>query len=521
MDKTEEQRLAHSVEYHPKLQKASELHTRQLSKQNQLINCALSCFGSIAIGSAIAWITQGILTRGSSDPGFFIYSFLLAVKLLFIILFQIFYSSALMIAEILIREHNPESIFFLSVLRKFIPKLSWIASFASLYFIPSCYDLAASQDIYNAFTDANKGSTEKEGIDRRIIFSLLCFILTFFFRDIIIFGLNFNVHYKYYVNRINLNIEKITLLKLINEKINAGYGESIDTICERLVKQISKNGSTITLFDLLEYFDQASADKIMDFCKSEEDDQEISGDDIRGFYFQTLLEQNQISKSLDQNDTSVNESKTILDIIFIPTACVYFIKNINIFDSDKLLDYKLIGALIFSTSYTSSEAIKQFILSFHFVFLVRPYEVDDVIILEDKEYKVQEINILTTVLSRNLKSTVFPNTWIAAKPVTNLRLKRVWDEKYTYKFNIDKFEAKKDDFLSKLTLLLKKHPSEYRKKPFFMDISIIEKDKITATLVVGFNLDTGDLNIIRERKNKFLFRLNQVFRESELLPFVE
>lgn len=526
MDKTPVNQSQPEIDAHKQcLQKTAEFHSKEMKYKRNITSSIIICTLNVCLFLVLIILVGAALQHNGRNnapeyPSAPLYCFFFSAKIAFTILSYFFVKHSLNILDTIFKEKWAEKIFLVSAFHKFSFELACIMALFLTYILPPCDDLIIPKFSFLKFlSNIFNINVADDPIDKRIIFSLLCVIFILSNRNMILFGLNFNVHYKYYINRINLSTEKVGLIKLINEKVNAAYGESIDLICERFFQSISKDGSSITQFDLAESLGEEHAEKIIRFCEVDQEDNAISIDDLKGLYFQALLDQQQILKSLDQNSTTVEEFKVILDIIFYPTALIYFIKSIDIFGSGKFVDYKLIAALLFSTSYSFSDTIKNFISSIHFIFFVRPYEIDDVIILEDKEYKVHAINLLTTVLSRQMKYTLFPHPFIASKPVTNLRLRKVWDEKYTFEFNLSAFESKKEELLSKLIVLMKKFPAEYKKKPYFTDMKILKDEKLSVTLVVGFNLDVADMDIIRDRKNTFLFRLNQILRSCDLIPF--
>lgn len=432
--------------------------------------------------------------------------------------------NSLMVAYTMV-DSLPESIFITKLLYRLAKGISMIISLGFGYWIPTyCEVLSRSQgtkgaDLFGWVLGIGR-SFETPPFERRGIQGLMVAVGVIILRDTIIFGLNFTVHYKYYMNRIQKNSERITVLRAMNDAINAGYTGDIDVICRRLIQVISKNGTVIKYDDLLAFFDEATSKKIMELCGSE-DDGEIAVEEIKEFYKYTMLEQERIVKSLKQNNETIHNFRRVLDVLFIPAAFLYFIKVAKIqgpvlkghFNIDFL------GALLFSTGYCFSDNIKAFLNSLSFVFFIRPYEVEDVIIVKDKVYKVSSINLLTTVLLKDSKLTVFPNSVLITESITNLSLRKTWDEHFTFDFSFEQFEIKKDEFLARLADYVRKRPTKYRKNPYFSNITLKEGNKINARLTVKLNLDSSDLDIIRERRSKLLFVISRMFHSCDIVPY--
>lgn len=530
MDDSHARSTSATFERAPEITKATEFHTQetvQAKKTSQRMLVVAICAVSLGVFGCISLYlietNDHILKRGP----LILFSYIL-IKSMMVFAAHDLFLNFMMIVCTVVRSTWPENIFIGSLFSRLTRELSLLMLLLFSYWIPSYGEVISRSsrgtDLFYWIMGIDRFSGSS-GFERNLIQGLIIFVQITILRDTIIFGLNFNVHYRYYVDRIRRNSEKVGILQAMNEVINAGYTGDVDVIVQRLIQVMSKDGSVITRSDLLPFFGESTSDKIMELCSSD-GGEEITMEEIKGFYIYTMLEQQKIVKSLEQNDESVQNFRKILNVVFVPIACFYFIGNpiLENMHSHSLLltwnlDSSLLGALLFSTSYTFSDNIKAFLNSLNFIFFIRPYEVEDIIILNYKAYKVHAINLLTTVLLEESKYTVFPNSFLATQPITNLRLRKIWDEHFAFDFNLEEFEAKKDEFLMRLVGYTRKRSSEFRKNPYFSSITIKQENKVNACLVVGFNLDVSDLNVIQERKNRFLFILNGMLRECDLVPY--
>lgn len=343
-------------------------------------------------------------------------------------------------------------------------------------------------------------------------------------RDFITFTLNYLIHYKYYEKRIIENTGKITILRAMNDIVKSGYTVDIEETAERVFKTLSFDGvQPIKQAELKKFFDESVAHKIYELCNGVENDG-ILEDEICAFYISTLTEQMLIEKSICSNTSTVQSFKSVLDVgVFLLVSVVYM----NYFSIFKLSQIECLKgpsyllAAIFSVNYIFTESFKGFFNSLYFIFFVRPYEIGDLIVLNDKEYEVSQINLLTTILYDGGVYIVFPNPKISSEPIKNLRLNRTWEENFTYMFSYETFESKSVDFLKKLSDVLKKKSSEFRKKPYFKKTTLLAKNMIEVTLTVQINTSTLNIEKIRERKNGLVLKLNSLFNETGMIPFDE
>lgn len=527
-----------SVERAPEIEKATELHAQVTARAKRTSHRMLAISISTVSLGVLGYLSLYLIESNycATEGGILTWVLYLVIKAIIMFAAYNFFLNSMMVICSMAKSEQPENMFFNSLLSMLTNELGLIMSLLFGYCLPSYGEVlsrskdAKGVDQFHWLMCIEGRSLADECFERRAIKGFIVAMAIIMLRDIIIFGLNFNVHYKYYADRIKKNSERVGVLQAMNDVINAGYMGDFDVISQRLIQVISKDGEVITHSDLLPFFGETMSEKIVEFCSSG-DDKGITVEEIRGFYISTMFEQQSIVKSLGQNNESIENFRKVLDVLFIPTAFLYFIKILKIskplssqeqdinFLSLGNLDSNFLGALLFSTSYSFSDNIKSFLGSLNFIFFVRPYEVEDIIILNDKAYKVHEINLLTTVLLEESKYTVFPNSFLATQPITNLRLRKTWDEHFTFDFNFEQFEAKKDDFLAKLTAYVKKRSSEFRKKPYFSKITLKEENKASVSLVVGFNLDVSNLGVIQERRNKFLFILNSMLHECSLVPY--
>ena len=339
--------------------------------------------------------------------------------------------------------------------------------------------------------------------------------------DFITFFLNYLVHYKYYEKRIIENTEKITLLRNINDVAKTGYNIDIEETSRIVFQTLSIDGEqSIKLFDLNKFFDEATAHKIFEFCNGIENE-EITQDEIYMFYVSTLTEQMLLEKSICSNSSTVKSFRNVLDVCVFMLSIVVLLTYFPVLNTDSVEPLK--GPLIFlsailSANYSFGDAYRSFFNSLNFIFFVRPYEIGDFVVLNGVKYEVAEINLLTSIFYDGCSFHVIPNSSIFGSSITNMRLNRIWEEDLRFKFSFSDFEAKKDEFLQKLTATLKKKTSEYKKKPYYSNVVLVGSDKVDVVLTVQINTSAVTFEKIRERRNSLVFKVQNLFKEIGLNP---
>lgn len=339
----------------------------------------------------------------------------------------------------------------------------------------------------------------------------------FLLKSIILFALNYSVHFSHYSERINQNTEKINLLKTLNDKINAGYSDDFDVICTQLVHTLAKDGSLIRLQDLRAAITEEAASRAFLYMNKTENEA-IGFDDLRAFYVSTVSEQQQLSSGLQQQSTAANTLDFVCMFFCVPIAISAFFTYLKNDTTSKSSAAVMISGVI-SGGYVFSDVIKNFIGSVIFVFFIRPFEVDDFVMIESNLYRVREMNLLSSVLTKDMLHTIFPNSKLVSMAITNYRVSKTWECKYNFTFELAQFEKKRGALLGRLNLFIKNSPTVFKRKAYFSDLKVVSATSISASIVVGFNLEIVDMKTLRRNQENFVIDLDGIIREVGLIPF--
>lgn len=526
-----------SIEHDPNIKKAMEYHNLQSQQQKKMEDRIIL----LIMSSLILISTLGILffyvrytPKSLISSEFLKLSQFYIMRCTLVVFSYYFFFSCILIFRSKIKADYPEHIFLYSFFLNFSDSMARILA---LIFVIAISPSAKLRDcafnhpgkiknveISSFFQGFNFLKDENKDTETKIYLGLVASLVLIFIGGLVLFFLNFNVHYNYFEKRINDNYNRISLLRTINERIGMNNTDEIEMITEKFVSSISKDGGNVYYDDLVKLFDEDTSQNIVNSCFENDDHSKSKSDGITtenldSLYYNTLLEQTRIVNAIDQNNETVTNFTRILNMILYPSAVLIFIKSSGLPGLSKYIDATFLGALIISTSYSFSDIIKSFLFSLNFIFFIRPYEIDDIIIMDDKIYKVEKINLLTSVFIENKNTVIVQNSSISGRFIKNLRFKRTKYEEFSYNYDATKFEENKDKLLTDINTYLKKSPSKYRKNAYFSSIKITDVNKIAATLTVGFNLDSFDLNLVRERHNAFLFVLNDMLIKNNLRPF--
>lgn len=338
----------------------------------------------------------------------------------------------------------------------------------------------------------------------------------FLIKDLILYALNYNVHFAYYSNRIDENTDQINLLKALNSVVNAGYTDNVDAICGELMKSIGNDNDTIQIADFKRAISEEDALKVFKYLKKEEDATLKLGD-LKKLYRTTLSDQQQISVGLVQNNSAVDNLDFVATFFCVPLAVMFFLNSLNL-QANSTAKAGIIMSGLVSGGFIFSDAIKNFIGSLIFVFFIRPFDVNDFVKVDDKLYKVKEINILTSTLSESKLAVIFPNSKLLQAQITNFRLSKTYEEAFTFTFDISDFKSRQSALKEKIDLFMTESPVIYRKKSYFKNSKITSSSTIEVSIVVGFNIENVAMKQLIANREQFVLDLNDLFDKTGLRP---
>lgn len=520
------------------IEKHSNYHRINEKKARKLFNRSLSLILSTGSFIFILFISAHLRNKFNQIRGFkviFMRAFywgsvlVSSVSLGFITYFSI------LVLKMLISRRNPQSLFIPSILGNFAVEISlvitlWLSNFIvpfEKYFSPG----AQKDDILFGFPSwrtliSNDGSAKikRSPILDNWLPAITRLLFIFVLKKLVIYVLNFNIHYTYYKKRIDINTSKIRIMKIMNETVGTQYTGDAEVIATKFINVISSEGKVPVIISTLRtYFNDENSYKIFEYC-NRDGNAELTVEEITEFYVSTIVEQNAISKNIEQHNATVESFKHVLDIVST-ALCIYNILNViplcHLEQVGICKNINFLAASLLTMNYVFSESIKIFVNNLSFIFFIRPYEIGDLLVVKDKLVKVHNVNLFTTVLFDGDNYILIPNMKLSADDIKNLRLNRVLDVEFANVFKPEDFERKSAELLQKITEYTAKKSSEFRLKPLFKEIKRTEKGGISATLVVRLNSDVSDIEILMRRKAKLFFAIQGMMSEVGLSLFGE
>lgn len=454
--------------------------------------------------------------------------YVISVTLLVISLFIVIYNLILVIkAEI--NRHSSQPLLFTGILNSSKMYFSilgtlilanLIVPFTFYYGITSVY-YSSILSISDWTLDHKVVSSSTMWIYTKVLPGLFKAIGILFVKDLIVYLLNFNVHYKYYRLRIEQNEDKLKVARMMIDLTNSSYSENIDGITSKFIEVVGNDG-VVTFSALQAVFSDEIAYKIANYCNV---DNELAAEDIKKFFETTILENEHLKRSIEHNNATVGRFGVILTIIVVPLVLYQILEIILASNNPSsggsgnnngsgwpglTQNTYLLGTMVFSTNYTFSDTLKGFVNSLVFVFFIRPFEMGDMIIVDGKLYKVHEISLLTTMLFNGQEFSTFINSELCKMMTRNLRLNGIWEVTYNLKFKIGDLRAQQRALVENVAAYISTKTSEFRKGVFISNINLNDDGKTDVSLTVKLNCNVASVEILLKRKTALFFKIQEI-----------
>ena len=311
-------------------------------------------------------------------------------------------------------------------------------------------------------------------------------------------------------------MEKIKIIEMMNSLVNAGEEEDVDAICQRILRVISGNTDHMEYADLIKILGDENAHKAMKYI-DEDADKEIGFEELKGFYITTLNDREQLSTGIEQKNSSVSSLNFIFTIIVSPIALSILLSFLT--NNSNFKSYAMVALTsVVGTSYIFADTIKAFFGSMVFVFFIRPFEVNDLVVINKKLFKIKEVNMMTTVMYDNMLVTITPNTSLLNTSIINLRCTKTCDKNYIFEFDAKQFKQKKQVLLKNINKYVMENKFAFKKKAVITEVMISGPNKLEAKITVGFRYENTEMKTILKNQDEFVMNLSEILESTGLLP---
>ncbi|KAM0687737.1 hypothetical protein COBT_001020 [Conglomerata obtusa] len=357
---------------------------------------------------------------------------------------------------------------------------------------------------------------EKTLINFLRVISAIVFILLL--KRILMQQITFNIHYKYYKDRIKENNTRIEYILRLNKLIGNKMNYDLRTWAEKVFdKMLRDERNELILDDFIYYIGEKDGPEMFSIF-DENHNNSVTKEEFKSCFYGVYREKKILKASIHENDNALNKLNIVLSIVLIPIAALVAFAAI-----DKYSDFKsYIGGFLgifLPATFIFGAVLSDMFQSIIFIFNVRPFDVGDFVSLNDKMYEVHEMGLLYSTFISDSRLHNFPNEMLRKTIVINLRQSKWVSFRTKYKFEINSYELKEEELKKEISVYLKENKKYYKQEFFLCGYRILKRQGIEIEVCLKINCPYQDFQFISVRKDKFTLWLNKTVNKLGIIYY--
>ncbi|KIK67405.1 hypothetical protein GYMLUDRAFT_156530 [Collybiopsis luxurians FD-317 M1] len=222
-------------------------------------------------------------------------------------------------------------------------------------------------------------------------------------------------------------------------------------------------------------------------------------------------EQLSIEHSMQDLDSAVGRLDNIFMSLYVVIAALIIAVVLDAQFTSLLTS---VGTLVLGLSWLIGGSLTEVLTSIIFLFIKHPYDVNDKIVVDEMEYTVKEISLLSTLLLDSKGALVqAPNSVLNDKFIENIRRSPQMSE--TFKFEVA-YSTTFEDLEQLRENMLKFVQSEKRDYLPVFDVAVIdfpEQASMSLTADIKYKSNSQQGALKAKRRNKWVCALKQALAE--------
>lgn len=172
-----------------------------------------------------------------------------------------------------------------------------------------------------------------------------------------------------------------------------------------------------------------------------------------------------------------------------------------------------IAAFLIPMNFIFGSVLSEMFESLIFSLFIRPFDVGDLITIDNKVYKVINFGLLYSRLELNGKNITVSNFLIRKTFVANLMLSKYMEETYVLKLDYNSCKDKLDVLKDKISKFLVLNKKIYCEEFDIFDLEFYGYDVVHLKIVIRLITFCASTRIARKRKDTFTLFLHDVTKE--------
>lgn len=345
-----------------------------------------------------------------------------------------------------------------------------------------------------------------------IVFAVLIFFLTFLLKRLFLQFINYRIHFKYYKDRIKENKKIVQYLQSLNDITGTEANQDMSEWNNRIFDSMRKDQEVLSKRDFQRCFGVHDGAKIFQLFDIDEND-EVTRDEFTKRYSSLFREKEQLDAALVQNSYGLYKLDCIVSIILFPLMILLILFTLGTHAKFQGV-LKLVSTVLLSVSFAFSSVVSNVFQSIIFVFFVRPFDIGDIIEVDNKIYTVSDLGLLYSTLLSDSRYETFPNESLRTKCIKNLRKSTHVTAEFENVFSYKDY-SKINDLKEKISNFLLDNPTKYEEKFRINNFKILKDEKMKFKIEIILSCPYQEIETIIERKDKFALFLHDTVSELE------
>ncbi|KAI4291377.1 hypothetical protein PAPHI01_0651 [Pancytospora philotis] len=356
----------------------------------------------------------------------------------------------------------------------------------------------------------------------------------------LILVLNYKMYSAHFAQRIESNRKNFGVIKLFKmvlgrrltdcradaheivdciSRASAGKDTSVElvgAVGDRTVSELPlpAGRACATTESFVQFFGEDNTGKIIEAVRPHQPDL-ITAEELELFCSSAFNEMDKLGDGLMENNVVIGKLNSVITVISSIVALLVFLTCLG--KGEGVKHYGILFASAFiGAGYVFTPIIVDTFNSLIFILIIRPYDVGDVVIIDNQVLRVVDIGITTTTFIRDSLNYVMPNPALLQMSIYNLRLSDCKEEVMRFVFSREKFHARRAELEQRLEALTRASPTVHKQPCHLEQLKLIDRSSLEVGVRIYFRMNYQEIEHIQTRKDQFVLEIEKIVSDLEL-----
>ncbi|KAJ3680466.1 hypothetical protein LUZ60_016744 [Juncus effusus] len=284
---------------------------------------------------------------------------------------------------------------------------------------------------------------------------------------------------------------------------------------KKIFINVAKPGSkSIYLEDLMRFMRHEEALKAMNLFEGSNENKKVSRRSIKNWVVNAYKERKALALTLNDTMTAVNKLQLMANVV---VGVIVFALWLLILEIATTRFFVFLSSQLLLAVFIFGNTLKTVFESIVFLFVMHSYDVGDRVEIDEVQYIVEEMNIMTTIFLRydNLKVS-YPNNLLATKPISNFYRSPDMGDSIDFSIHVATPAEKIAIMKQKIIQFM-----ENKKDHWYPDAQVVLRDvdetnKLKVSIWMRQKMNFQEMGVRFERRELVVQEMIRVLRELDI-----